>query len=147
MSQDSLPEMAGANAPVNHPETGCAAVPPPVAAPTEPSSPEAVRTEPPASENGNGSSVAGAGPALGPDGLPRRRRRGSRGGRNRKRPGAGVGGASNGGSGDASDDDDTEESAIGGSSSPGTPRPQGAPSGVTTGAMRMPTVATPTTTR
>ncbi|HEY5014349.1 MAG TPA: hypothetical protein VIK61_16820, partial [Acidimicrobiia bacterium] len=130
MSQDSLPEMAGANAPVNHPEPTAAAVPQAVAAPVEPPSPEPARTEPdrtepdrseavpslatddagpavdaaPVSENGNGSATPGAGPALGPDGLPRRRRRGSRGGRNRKRPGAaGVASGGAGGAGGAAD--------------------------------------------
>ena len=129
MSQDSLPEMAGANAPVNHPEPIAASAPQPVAAPAEPPSSEPLRTEAahaepsgtepavdagalvdaPASENGSGAATPGAGPALGPDGLPRRRRRGSRGGRNRKRPGA-AGGTNGGagGAGGASDDDDAQ---------------------------------------
>ena len=51
------------------------------------------------------------GPALGPDGLPkRRRRRGSRGGRNRRKPGTGVEGA---GDAAAVDENDDEERNLG----------------------------------
>jgi ribonuclease E len=74
-------------------------------------------------ENEAGSNGAptgsGAAPALGPDGLPKkRRRRGSRGGRGRKKPGTGTG-AAGGGGGQARNgtdgDDDADDAAPTGS--------------------------------
>ena len=64
----------------------------------------------------NNTVAPGAAPALGPDGLPKkRRRRGSRGGRGRKKPGTGTG-AAGGAGGNATDDDSSDVAdPIGGS--------------------------------
>ena len=62
--------------------------------------------------NDSGESGSSSGPALGPDGQPRRRRRrGSRGGRNRRKPGQGVAGDASGGATGADEDlpDDVDD--------------------------------------
>jgi ribonuclease E len=115
MSEHTLPEASG----VNPPSTPAEPISEPIAEPTlwpvtsapvvDPSD-VANRAAPAPSGEGAASTTSGstngAGPPLGPDGLPRpRRRRGSRGGRNRKRP---AGQRSAAGDGTDAPDDATE---------------------------------------